>query len=158
MDLEENIPADNHELLDMPVSEATCEHQHYLTDNVNVDDERLPDENPVEGAPDWVSTLSSFSDLFSEGIGITDLAMHNIQTSDDVPVNLPAYRTPIHLKEKAIKLVKDMLEQGIIKHSNSNYSSPVILVKKKDSDMPRLCIDYTALNKKQLKMFLLGLE
>lgn len=42
-------------------------------------------------------------------------------------------------------LIKQLLAQGFIRTSNSPYSSPVILIKKKDGGW-RLCVDYQALN------------
>lgn len=42
--------------------------------------------------------------------------------------------------------MKELLLSGVIRPSQGAFSSPVILVKKKD-DSWRMCVDYRALNK-----------
>jgi hypothetical protein len=61
------------------------------------------------------------------------------------PVSMRAYRHKPELKIEIERQVTELLESGIIQHSTSHFSSPAILVKKKDSTW-RLCVDYRALN------------
>lgn len=60
------------------------------------------------------------------------------------------YQYPHLLKDEIVRQCADMLAQGIIRQSNSPFSSPVLLVKKHDGSW-RFCVDYSALNDKTVK-------
>ncbi|XP_010424221.1 PREDICTED: uncharacterized protein LOC104709277 [Camelina sativa] len=69
----------------------------------------------------------------------------NLQ-SGTAPINLRPYRCSFIQKNEIEKLVQEMLNAQVIRPSVSPYSSPVLLVKKKDGGW-RFCVDYRALNK-----------
>lgn len=47
-------------------------------------------------------------------------------------------------------MVKGLIEDGIIRPSNSEYAAPIVLVKKKSGEV-RMCVDYRSINKVTLK-------
>jgi hypothetical protein len=65
--------------------------------------------------------------------------------SYEASVNLRQYRYAPALKFEIEHQVQDMLQSGLIQQSNSPFSSPVLLVKKKDNSY-RFCVDYRHLN------------
>jgi hypothetical protein len=66
------------------------------------------------------------------------------------PPNLRSYRIPHRQKTEVERLIKEMLQDSIIQPSHSPYSSPAILVRKKDGSW-RMCIDYRDLNSQTIK-------
>lgn len=92
--------------------------------------------------------ISKYEEIFSapEGLPPHRKIDHKIQLREGKnPINVRPYRYSYHQKNEIEKLVSDMLFSGIIQPSTSPYSSPVLLVKKKDGSW-RFCVDYRALN------------
>lgn len=54
------------------------------------------------------------------------------------------------IKMCSTNTIDQLLEKKVIRLSNSKYSSPIVLVKKKAGKL-RLCIDYRELNKRNCK-------
>lgn len=94
--------------------------------------------------------LQENSDVFSkwlQDLGCTHLQTHKIETGDAPPVWLPPYKQNPQMRLITSNMVKDMHENGVIDRSNSNWHSPVVLVKKANCDEYRFAIDYRKLNK-----------
>lgn len=79
-------------------------------------------------------------------LGLCDWIQHEIHTGDSPPIYQAPYRIPYAQREAMDKIVGELLENGVIQHSNSPWSAPALLVQKKDGSQ-RLVIDYRKLNK-----------
>ena len=93
--------------------------------------------------------LLQYTDLFpapgSTLTGHTDTVEHEIDTGHSAPKRCAPRRMPPLKMKKEEECVADMLTGGQIEASDSPWSSPVVLVTKKDGGT-RFCVDYRRLN------------
>lgn len=73
-----------------------------------------------------------------------------IVLKDDLPVSQRPRRISFKEQEDVNRQIQEWLEDGIIRVSYSEYSSPLVLVRKKDGGL-RICIDYRKINSKMVK-------
>ena len=91
--------------------------------------------------------LRQHADVFSRhdlDVGRTSMVMHKINLVDDTPFKERS--RPI----ASLSHIRALLYAGIIRESSSPYSSPIVLVRKKNGSL-RLTVDYRKLNQKTIK-------
>jgi len=97
--------------------------------------------------------LEDYSDIFQEPKGLPAHRAHDhaITLQEGAqPVSVRPYRYPFYQKEEIERIVKELLESGVIRPSHSPFSSPVLLVRKADGTW-RMCMDYRDLKKVTIK-------
>ena len=98
--------------------------------------------------------LLRYSDLFpmpgSTLTGHTDVVEHEIDTGDGSPIRCAPRRMSPQKMKKEEECVAEILTGGQIEPSDSPWSSPVVLVTKKDGGT-RFCVDYRRLNNATVK-------
>lgn len=82
--------------------------------------------------------------------GCTDKVKHHIKLHDETPFKHHA--RPIHPQdiEAVRKHLQELFDAGVIRESESQYSSPIVVVKKRNNDV-LLCIDFQKLNLQTVK-------
>jgi len=83
-------------------------------------------------------------------IGTTHMIQQRIETGIVLPIQQQPRHTSQWKHDEITQQVTDLLQQGKLKESSSPWSSPVVLVTKKDGSQ-RLCIDYGQLNAAMVK-------
>jgi hypothetical protein len=97
--------------------------------------------------------LGSFPNVFAELTGLPSSRGREhriILKAGAPPVAVRPYRYPAVHKDELERQCVAMIRQGIIRCSDSAFSSPVLLVKKPDGSW-RFCVDYRALNALTIK-------
>ena len=145
------------------VEECFSDNRIKSVNNVKVSDEIPPHLQELydksskklndEEKQQFKTLLIKYQNAFSKDpkdIGTTDLIEHNINTGNANPIRQHPRRIPLAKMKEAEDEIKDMASRGIIEPSYGPWSSPVVLVKKKDGTT-RFCVDYRRLNDVTIK-------
>ena len=100
-----------------------------------------------------IDLICDYQDGFAdeqESLGRTSTVRHKIDTGAAKPIKQAPRRLPKAKREIIEAEIDRMLKQGIIEHSTSSLSSPVVLVEKKDGS-PHFCVDFRKLNNVTVK-------
>ena len=92
--------------------------------------------------------VNEYRDIFATSaydLGCTNLIRHHIDTGDHAPIRQRPYRVPESQKARIESCIQDMLDQGVIRPSQSAWASPVVLIKKPDGT-DRFCCDLRKVN------------
>ncbi|GBO38356.1 Transposon Tf2-6 polyprotein [Araneus ventricosus] len=107
-------------------------------------------ENKCELRKEVKDIIKNFDSVFSKDkydVGALRVEPQRIVLNSDLPVSLRPYRTSPVEEQEIKSQVEKLLQAGLIKESNSPYSSPVTLAFKRDEGKKtRLCIDFRKLN------------
>ena len=93
--------------------------------------------------------LNRYQTVFSKNdqdVGRTELVHHSISTAEGTrSIRQPPHRLGPQKEQEAERQVQGPLSKGLNEPTNGSWSSPVVLVRKKDGGW-RFCIDYRRLN------------
>lgn len=113
----------------------------------------IPDNLDQECRSRLIQMLRKYPQVFSQhdgDLGHTTTITHRINTTTDTPVKLPYRPIPPAQIEEVKNHLKQLLDTGVIRESNSSYASPIVLVRKKTGDL-RMCCDHRLLNNRTVK-------
>ena len=128
---------------------------HQQTDPDMKNDQQVLDEldiNPNLNKHQKKVILDMFYmylDIMSRGdldIGRTSYIKHSIETGDAEPIRKHPYRRSFAERKVMKEFVEEMMKHDIVEESDSPWSSPVVLVRKRDGKW-RFCVDWRELNK-----------
>ena len=102
---------------------------------------------PLVQRKELAEVITQYREVFPDVPSKTNLIKHDVDVGDSAPIKQHPYRVSPMKKELLDKEVQYMLKNDIIEESQSNWSSPCILVPKHDGGF-RFCTDFRKVNDK----------
>ena len=117
---------------------------------LNITECSLDDKQKEE----FLTKLDNFHDVFSlrDEIGTCPFIEVHLKLKDETPFFVRPYSMREEQKEVIQKEMDRLKHLGIIQKGPTSYSSPVVLVKRKNQNLYRVCSDFQILNEKLLKI------
>lgn len=139
IDIQENVKVDENNTK-----------RHSYSEN---DFRSIVSKSDLQGEKDktrLLDLLLKYKDIFSECPGLIENYEHSIVLKDDSPFSSKSYPIPVAYKSEVDKQIREMLVWGIIEPAITEFISPLIVVKKKDSSV-RICLDCRYVNSRMHK-------
>ena len=108
---------------------------------INMGESKLSEEHREE----LREVLERYKDVITERLGNVRGIEHEIRTGISNSIRCPPYRLAPGWRQELRKEVMDLLKEGILEHSQSAWSAPMVPIRKPNGAI-RLCIDYRKLN------------
>ena len=94
----------------------------------------------------FLTLLTKYREVFT-GLGRTQVAEHTIPTGDHPPVFQGPRPVPAHLSGEVKSQIQDLVAQGVLEPvSDSEWASPLVLVRRSNGGQIRICGDFRRLN------------
>lgn len=94
----------------------------------------------LEWQPEFKTLISEFSSFFQDVPEHTTLAVHDVDVGGSPPIKQHPYRLAPSKLQSLREELTYILHIGAVEHGQSEWSSPVVLVRKLDETL-RPCID-----------------
>ena len=140
----------------LPVSDKACPDPQTPKLMIRQRHGKLFDELDLSGLDSWAPKLADkacrllaeYHDVFlldPVELGCTHSTEHTIKVTDDTPFKEHFRQIPPPMVEEVRNHLKEMLESGAIRPSQSAWCNAVVLVRKKDGSL-HFCINFQHLN------------
>ena len=149
-DTNKSTPDDKYPWLDPDDPRRNMTDKEILQMKLNLKDSILNEKEKEE----FLTKVEQFTDVFSlrDEIGTCPFIEVHWKLKDETPIFVRPYPMREEQKKVIQKEMDTLKHLGIIRKGLTGYSSPVVLVKRKNQNLYQVCSDFRILNEKLVKI------